>query len=139
MVDNLKQDISDLNAEKNTLMTEAKYQKTQLDQMQFNNAQLTGKLAVAKGHQDKMAINMQLTNAKLVKTLADLESTQVIRKKCEMELGQNTTLLKLRDSECNKFLKENQQLIKYREQLQKKMMSLERTKCDLTQEVLKMK
>lgn len=139
MVDNLKQDIADLNAEKNTLLTDAKFQKTQLEQLQFNNTQLTGKLAVAKASQEKISINMQTTNAKLTKTLADLESTLALRKKCEMELGQNTTLLKLRDSECNKLLKDNNQLIKYREQLQKKMLGLERIKGDLQQDVLKMK
>lgn len=139
MVDHLKQDITDLNTEKNTMLIETRHLKTQIDQMQSSNLQLNGKLAATKMSLEKVTNTQQLTAVKLTKTAADLEASIGSRKKCQMELGQNTTLLKLRDSECNRLLKDNQQLIKYREQLQKKMMSLERIKGDLTQEVLKMK
>lgn len=139
MVDMLKQDIADMEAERINMRAEAKTFQTQLDGMQTSLQQVNAKLTLSKANLEKCNGTLTHTNNKLATVTADLEQMAASRRKCQIELGQNATKLKLRDSECNKYLRENVQLVKYREQLQKKLVAMEHTKSDLMQEILKLR
>lgn len=139
MVDHQRQEIVDLKAQIGGLHAETKQLKTQLEQMHASNAQLNGKLMTSKANLEKMTGMQQVTAGKLAHCAAELEAATLAKRNCHMELQQCTTQLKLRDSECNRLVRDNQQLIKYREQLQKKLMHMERNKGDLVQDMLKMK
>lgn len=88
---------------------------------------------------DKTGHQLAVNTVKLTKTQADLEAMTLLRNKCSMELGQNVTQLKFKDTECTRLARDNVQLTKSREQLQKKLMAIESSKADVAQELLKLK
>lgn len=61
------------------------------------------------------------------------------RNNCQLQLSQNATQLKFKETECNRLSRENAQMTKTREQLQKKLMAVEMSKGDIMQELLKLK
>lgn len=88
---------------------------------------------------DKTSHQLAIASVKLSKTQVELEAMNVLRNKCQMELGQNNTQLKFKDVECTRLTRDNIQLTKSRDQLQKKFMAIEISKAETVQELLKLK
>ena len=84
--------------------------------------------------------NLQtFTLARFTKASADLDCLTVNRDNIQLKLNQNNNILKLKESENVRLLKENGVHMKNRESLQKKLLTLEIVKGDLTQDVIKLK
>lgn len=139
MVDHLKQDIVELNAEKTTSEAEKSDLQHQLNDMRSSNSHLTNQLATNKTSLERKHQALQAALAKDIRLAGELEAVSAHRRQAVLELGQVETQLKLRDSECNRLLKDNVRLDTGREQLQKKLLAVERTKSDLVQDAMKMK
>lgn len=101
--------------------------------------QLNLTIVATKANLEKATELQTQTAAKITKMSTDLEAAISIRNKMKIELSQNNNILKLKDSECNRLLRENAQSIKTRDVLQKRLMMIESVKGDLIQEVLKLK
>lgn len=96
-------------------------------------------MGTCKSNLERVNHAMGLLTTKQTKTSEHLDEVTTHRNKIVVELGQCNTLLKLRDSECVRLLRENNATNKSRDILQKKIMMLEQAKGDLVQEVLKFK
>lgn len=139
MLDQLRIDLAEVTTAKNSSTDEAKHFKSQSETLHSTNLQLNLKLMACKANLESITNLQAVTNTKLLKTTTDLEEFSASRGKMHMELGQSNNLLKLKESECMRLLKENNQVVKNRDILQKKLMMLEVAKGDLQQEVLKFK
>lgn len=159
MVDQLKLENTELTAANAAIMNDVKHLKGQVNlisknkKIQFydqliyfqietitaakNTIQATLNTIHAKF--DKTGHQLAVTSAKLTKVQADLEAMTALRNKCSMEFGQNVTQLKFKETECHRLAKENSQLTKNRDQLQKKLMQMEFSKADISQELMKFK
>lgn len=131
--------MAEVTTAKNSSVEEAKHYKSQSETLHSTNLQLNLKLLACKANLEGVTNTQAVTNSKLIKTTTDLEEILATRGRMHMELGQINNLLKLKESECTRILKENNQVVKNRDVLQKKLMMLEVTKGDLQQEVLKFK
>lgn len=139
MVDHLKQDIIELNAEKTASSAEQSDLQHQLNDMRSANSHLTNQLATNKSSLERKHLALQTSMAKATRLAGELEAVSAHKRQAVLELGQVETQLKLRDSECNRLLKENVRLDTNREQLQKKLLAVERSRSDLVQDAMKMK
>lgn len=131
--------MEEVTAAKDVSTDETRHYKNQSETLHNTNLQLNLSLMALKANLESVTNLQSVTNTKLVKTTTDLEEVLATRGKMHMELGQSNNLLKLKESECIRLLKENNQVVKNRDILQKKLMMLEVVKGDLQQDVLKFK
>lgn len=80
-----------------------------------------------------------LINGKLVKAQNDIEAATSQNDKLHIELNQESTMFKLREADLIRVSKENMQLLKIRESLQKKLVVIESEKAELIREMGKLK
>lgn len=139
ILDQLRIDLSEVTSLKSAAAEEARHYKSQSESLHSTNLQLNLKLMACKSQLESITNLQAVTTAKFVKASNDLEEVLATRGKIHMELGQSNNLLKLKESECVRLLKENNQFVKNRDILQKKLMLLEVIKGDLQLEVLKFK
>lgn len=131
--------MAEVTTAKDSSAEEVKHYKSQSETLHSANLQLNLQLQACNANLDSITRYHAQTNSKLVKTTTDLEEVLATRGKIHMELGQSNNLLKLKESECMRLFKENNQVVKNRDILQKKLMMLEVAKGDLQQEVIKFK
>lgn len=139
MLDQLRIDLAEVTTAKNSCTDEANHYKSQSETLHSTNLQLNLKLMSCNVNLDRITSIQATTNNKLVKATTELEEVLATRGKIQMELGQSNNLLKLKESECMRLFKENNQVVKNRDILQKKLMMLEVARGNLQQEVLKFK
>lgn len=97
------------------------------------------KIGAAKANLERQVTQNNVTNGKLAKAQADIDALTVQNDKLQIELNQESTLLKLKEVDYNRIAKENSQLLKSRETLQKKLVATETEKTDVTKEVAKLR
>lgn len=97
------------------------------------------KIGAAKANLEKMTTHFNLATAKLTKALADIDNLTSQCDKLQIEFNQESSLLKLKEAECGRIVKENAQIFKSRETLQKKLANVEMEKADLAKAVAKLK
>lgn len=93
--------------------------------LKIRNKSLNGQLVATKGELDK--------------TKSDFENKSRLLDEVKLDLGQERKDHKLKDSENVRLIKENNELTKIREILQRKLMHADLYKGELMQEVLKLK
>lgn len=97
------------------------------------------KIGAAKANLEKQITQNNLMNGKLVKAQADIETLTSQSDKLQIELNQESTMLKLKEVDFSRVLKENGQIAKNRESLQKKLVIVETEKADLIKQVAKLR
>lgn len=97
------------------------------------------KIGAAKANLERQVTQNNVTNGKLTKAQADIDALTVQNDKLQIELNQESTLLKLKEVDYNRIAKENSQLLKSRETLQKKLVTTETEKTNLVKEVAKLR
>lgn len=70
---------------------------------------------------------------------ADLDNVTQLRDKLQSDLSTKNNILKLKEDENAKFRLENAKIIKSREILMKKMMTIDSSKATLENEILKLR
>lgn len=106
----------------------------QTTQNNLNNMKLT-RLTGIKGDdiiKEKITFNT-------IKFLADLDNVTQLKDKLTNDLNTKNNILKLKEDENAKFRLENAKIIKSREILMKKMMTIDASKVALENEILKLK
>jgi chromosome segregation ATPase len=88
---------------------------------------------------DKHITQNNLNNMKLSRLSADLDNLVQTKDKLNNDLNTKSNILKLKEDENAKFRLENAKIIKSREILMKKLMTVEATKTGLDNEVIKLK
>lgn len=89
------------------------------------------KIGATKANLEKMSTQFNLTNSKLMKTQSEVDSMISRCDKLQIELNQQSNLLKLKENECALLAKENALGAKCRESLLKKVTSLEGARDEL--------
>lgn len=138
-MDALKKELSEVTAEKNSTHDKAEFYKNQSETWHNKMAQQNIQILNVKSNLERVSAQHSSATVKLAKYTTDLDAMTQFRDRLQIELNQKSALLKLKDSESNKLYKENGQLSKYREVLQKKLMYIESIKSDLSQEIFKLK
>lgn len=112
---------------------------TQCEALQTNNVQLNLKIGAVKANLLKMTTQYNVCNGKLNKIQSDVDDYSSECDKLQIELNQKINLIKLKDTENNRLLKENTQLLKFRDVIQKRVILIDAERAELTKEVLKLK
>lgn len=84
-----------------------------------------------------MTSQYNVTNGKLTKALNDLEETTSKCDQLQIELLRSCSLAKQREAELARLARENAQLMKNRDAIQKRIQNLETEKCELGKEATK--
>lgn len=75
----------------------------------------------------------------IIKLSADLDNVTQLKDKLTNDLNTKNNILKLKEDENAKFRLENAKILKSREMLMKKMMTIDASKVALENEILKLK
>lgn len=97
------------------------------------------KIGAIKASLIRMTSQFNMTNAKLTKVTSDFEE---ITSKCDqlqIDLTQQQNIQKQKDCELNRLTKENGQLMKSRDVIQKRIQMLDSEKIELGKEVMKLR
>lgn len=97
------------------------------------------KIGAAKANLEKQMTQNQLATGKLTKAHTDIDVLAAQNDKLQMELNQESTRLKLKEVDYSRVVKENVQILKSRETLQKKLVVVETEKAASLKEVAKLK
>lgn len=111
----------------------------QFETMQANNIQLNLKNGAIKANVLRLTSQYNVTNGKLNKAIADLDD---ITSKCDqlqIDLAQEQNRSKQKDWDINRLTKDNVQLMKIRDLVQKRVQVLEVEKADLYKESTKLR
>lgn len=111
----------------------------QNETLQANNIQLNMKIGAIKANLIRVTSQYNMCNGKLTKALADLEETASKCDQLQIDLIHQQNVAKQRDAELIRLAKENAQIMKSRDVMQKRIQSLEAEKSDLTKEVTKLR
>lgn len=107
--------------------------------MQTNNVQLNLKNGAIKANLLRLTSQYNVTNGKLSKAIADFDD---ITSKCDqlqIDLAQEQNRGKQKDLELNRLAKDNAQLMKNRESIQKRVQVLESEKAELEKALTKLR
>lgn len=88
---------------------------------------------------DKHTTQNTLNHVKFGKLNADVDNLVALREKLNNDLNTKTNILKLKEDENAKFRLENAKIIKSREILMKKIISIDASKSVLEQDIIKLK
>lgn len=97
------------------------------------------KIGAAKANLEKHATLNHVLSGKFAKAQADIDALTAQIDKLQMELNQESTLLKLKEVDFNRVSKENVQILKSRETIQKKFLAAEMEKAALSKDVAKLR
>lgn len=111
----------------------------QNDTLQANNVQLNMKIGAIKANLIRMTSQYNMCNGKLTKATADLEETTSKCDQLQIDLIHQNNVAKQRDAELIRLAKENAQIMKSRDAVQKRIQSLEAEKTELAKEVTKLR
>lgn len=111
----------------------------QNETLQANNIQLNMKIGAIKANLIRVTSQYNMCNGKLTKALTDLEETASKCDQLQIDLIHQQNVAKQRDAELIRLAKENAQIMKSRDVMQKRIQSLEAERSDLTKEVTKLR
>lgn len=112
---------------------------TQNDTFQANNVQLNLKIGAVKANLLRVTSQYNVSNGKLTKAVSDLDETTSKCDQLQIELLRSCSMAKQREAELMRLARENAQLMKNRDAVQKRIQSLEAEKSELTKEVTKLR
>lgn len=111
----------------------------QNDTFQANNVQLNLKIGAIKANLLRMTSQYNVSNGKLTKALSDLDETTSKCDQLQIELLRSCSLAKQREAELTRLARENSQLMKNRDVIQKRIQILETEKSESGKEVTKLR
>lgn len=111
----------------------------QSDIFQANNIQLNLKIGAIKANLLRVTSQYNVTNGKLTKALGDLDETTSKCDQLQIELLRCSSLAKQREAELMRLARENTQLMKNRDVVQRRIQNLEAEKSELAKEVTKLR
>lgn len=111
----------------------------QSDTFQANNVQLNLKIGAIKANLLRMTSQYNVCNGKLTKVLSDLEETTSKCDQLQIELLHQQSVEKQREAELVRLARENAQIMKNRDAVQKRIQNLESERNDLGKEVTKLR
>lgn len=111
----------------------------QSEAFQANNVQLNLKIGAIKANLLRMTSQYNVCNGKLTKTLNDLEETTSKCDQLQIEQLHQQSVAKQREAELVRLARENAQIMKNRDAVQKRIQNLESEKNELTKQVTKLR
>lgn len=97
------------------------------------------KIGAIKANLLRMTSQYNVCNGKLTKTLSDLEEMTSKCDQLQIDLFHHQNVSKQRDAELTRLARENVQMMKIRDAVQKRIQTLEAEKSDLNKEVTKLR
>ncbi|KAL7037493.1 hypothetical protein ACKWTF_009254 [Chironomus riparius] len=125
--------------EKQYLSDELKKYKQQAESEHRIVVQQNMQMLGLRANLDKQTTQNNLNNMKLTRLNADFDNMTQLKDKLTSDLNTKNNILKLKEDENAKFRLENAKIIKSREILMKKMMTIDTSKAALENEILKLK
>lgn len=101
--------------------------------------QLNLKVGAIKANLLRVTTQYNVNNGKLTKVLGDLEETTSKCDQLQIELLRSCSLAKQREAELMRLARENAQLMKNRDMVQKRIQNFEADKTELAKEVTKLR
>jgi chromosome segregation ATPase len=138
-LESVQSQLAEMTTKYETELEDSNRFKALADQHHHATVQLSLQLAAVRTNLDKLTAQHNLTSLKLAKVNTDLENMTQLKEKITNQLNTKTNILKLKEDENHKFRLESAKLIKSKEMLMKKMMSVEQLKSGLENEVTKLK
>lgn len=111
----------------------------QCETLQTNNIQLNLKIGATKANLLKLTTQYNVCNGRLNKVQSDLDNISSECDKLKIENNQKMNLVKLKDVEITRLVRENAQLEKCRDVMQKRIISIDAEKVESTKEVVKLR
>lgn len=111
----------------------------QSETFQTNNVQLNLKIGAIKANLLRMTSQYNVCNGKYTKALSDLEEMTSKCDQLQIDLFHHQNVAKQRDAELTRLARENGQMMKTRDTVQKRIQTLEAEKNDLNKEVTKLR
>lgn len=111
----------------------------QSELFQANNVQLNLKIGAIKANLLRVTTQYNVCNGKLTKTSSDLEETTSKCDQLQIELLHQNSVSKQREAELARLARENAQIMKNRDVVQKRIQNLEAERNDLQKEVTKLR
>lgn len=111
----------------------------QNDILQANNVQSNLKIGAIKANLLRVTSQYNVANGKLTKALSDLDETTSKCDQLQIEVLRSCSVAKQREAELVRLARENAQLMKNRDVVQKRIQCLEAEKIELTKEVTKLR
>ncbi|KAL1376627.1 hypothetical protein pipiens_004341 [Culex pipiens pipiens] len=139
MLENLQVQHAEVTSELAIKTDEAKHFKTQAEASHKTTVQQNMQMAAIRTTLERLTTSNNLLQVKLAKAQGDFENMVQLKEKVTNELNTKVNILKLKEDENNKFRLENAKLTKSKELLQKKILTIETSKCTVDQEVSKLK
>ncbi|KAG5681693.1 hypothetical protein PVAND_011104 [Polypedilum vanderplanki] len=125
--------------EKQYLADELKKYKQQAEAEHRIVVQQNMQMLGLRANLDKQTTQNNLNTMKLTRLTADFDNVSQLRDKLTSDLNTKNNILKLKEDENAKFRLENAKIIKSKEILMKKMMTIDASKATLENEILKLK
>lgn len=113
--------------------------RLQCEQLQTNNVQLNLKIGAVKANLLRMTSQYNITNGKLIKAQNDLNEVTIKCDQLQIELTQQTSLVKQKEGEMIRWQKDSVQLKKCRDVTEKRAQVAEAEKAALAEKVTKLK
>lgn len=139
MLENLQVQHAEVTSELAIKTDEAKHFKAQAEASHKTTVQQNMQMAAIRTTLERLTTSNNLLQVKLAKAQGDFENMVQLKEKVTNELNTKVNILKLKEDENNKFRLENAKLTKSKELLQKKILTIETSKCTVDQEVSKLK
>lgn len=109
------------------------------EKFQTNNVQLNLKVGAIKANLLRMTSQYNVCNSKLTRTISDLDEMTAKCDQLQLDLIHQQNVAKHREAELIRLARENAQMMKIRDTIQKRIQTLEAEKMDLTKEVTKLR
>lgn len=113
--------------------------RTQSNTFQANSTQLNLKIGAIKANLLRVTSQYNVCNGKLTKALSDLEETTSKCDQLQIEVLHHQSMAKQREAELVRLARENAQMMKNRDAVQKRIQNLESERRDLAKEVTKLR
>lgn len=125
--------------ERNTVSDQLKYTRAQCDSLQTYNVQLNLKLGAVKANLQRMTTQYNVCNTKLSKALAECTEMSAKFDQLQIDLVQQASIVREKDTECLRFAKEIVQVTKERDTALKRAYNIDAQKDELEQQLRKLR
>lgn len=115
------------------------HMRLQSEAFQANNVQLNMKIGAIKANLLRITTQYNVCNGKLTKAILDLDETTSKCDQLQIDLIHQQNVAKQREAELARIARENAQMMKTRDAVQKRIQTLETEKTDLVKEVTKLR
>lgn len=136
-MDQLRIILSDVTIERNTVADQLKHTRAQCDTLQTNNVQLNLKLGAVKANLQRMTSQYNVCNTKLSKALTECTEMSAKFDQLQIDLVQQTNIVREKDTECLRFSKEIVQVTKERDAALKRAYNIDAQKDEVEQKLQK--